>query len=246
MRILIDIGHPAHVHYFKNFIRLMRTQGHDFFISARDKEMTHYLLRSLKIDFYNRGKGSASTFGKIIYMIKADFMLLKQAKKYKPDLLVSFGSPYAAHVSSLLGKPHIVFDDTENAKFGQMFYRPFSNHVLSPSCFKRDFGRKHIKYNSYIELCYLHPNYFNLDVSKLSNNNIDINEKYVIVRFVAWNANHDIGHKGISYENKLKVVTEFSKYAKVYISSEKELPPTLERYRLKINKESIHHILGFA
>ena len=28
MRILIDIGHPAHVHYFRNFVRAMEERGH--------------------------------------------------------------------------------------------------------------------------------------------------------------------------------------------------------------------------
>jgi len=27
MKILIDIGHPAHVHYFRNFIKMMESNG---------------------------------------------------------------------------------------------------------------------------------------------------------------------------------------------------------------------------
>ena len=44
MRILIDIGHPAHVHYFKNFIWQMQKKGHEFMITARDKEVALNLL----------------------------------------------------------------------------------------------------------------------------------------------------------------------------------------------------------
>ena len=39
-------------------------------------------------------------------------------------------------------------------------------------------------------------------------------EKYVIIRFVAWNASHDLGHKGISIENKINAVKEFSSMLK--------------------------------
>ena len=53
------------------------------------------------------------------------------------------------------------------------------------------------------------------------------NKKYVLLRFVAWNAHHDIGHSGLSIEMKFKAVKEFSKYAQVFISSEKELPDDL-------------------
>ena len=30
MKILIDMNHPAHVHYFRNFIKLMEAKGHEF------------------------------------------------------------------------------------------------------------------------------------------------------------------------------------------------------------------------
>jgi asparagine synthase (glutamine-hydrolysing) len=62
-------------------------------------------------------------------------------------------------------------------------------------------------------LAYLHPTYFTPDKSILNELNINENEKYVIIRFVSWNATHDFGHKGISYENKLKAIKEFEKYS---------------------------------
>ena len=40
LKIFVDIGHPAHVHYFRNFIKLMQDKGHEFFVSARDKEVS--------------------------------------------------------------------------------------------------------------------------------------------------------------------------------------------------------------
>ncbi len=39
MRILVDIGHPAHVHFFKNFIWEMEKRGHEFIVTARDKDV---------------------------------------------------------------------------------------------------------------------------------------------------------------------------------------------------------------
>ena len=32
MRILFDIGHPAHVHYFKNLIELLKKNGNQILI----------------------------------------------------------------------------------------------------------------------------------------------------------------------------------------------------------------------
>ena len=68
----------------------------------------------------------------------------------------------------------------------------------------------------------------------------------MIVRFVAWNASHDLGHKGISVANKLKTVREFSKRGRVFISSESELPKEFEQYRLPTHPNRIHDVIAFA
>ena len=54
MKIFIDIGHPAHVHYFKNFIWIMQEKGHVVYISARNKEVALDLLDYYKIHYFNR------------------------------------------------------------------------------------------------------------------------------------------------------------------------------------------------
>jgi predicted glycosyltransferase len=247
MKIFIDIGHPAHVHYFKNLIKIMAKEDNaKFVVTSRDKEMAHYLLKSNNISFINRGKGKDSVLGKLLYLVKADFQILRLALKEKPDLFISFGAPYVSQVSFLLGVPSITLDDTENAKLGQMFYKPFSKLILSPSTFYKDFGVKHKKFNGYMELSYLHPNYFKPDVSVLNDINLKEGESYSILRFVKWKAHHDIGHNGINEENKILVVNQLLKFGKVFITSEGDLPKEIEKYRINIAPEKIHSILFYA
>jgi predicted glycosyltransferase len=40
MRILIDVLHPAHVHFFRNFHTEMEERGHELCITARSKDRT--------------------------------------------------------------------------------------------------------------------------------------------------------------------------------------------------------------
>ena len=247
MKILIDIGHPAHVHYFKNLIKIMSNSSKaEFLVTSRDKEMAHYLLNYNKISFINRGKGKNSVVGKLLYLLKANLQILRLALKFKPDLFISFGAPYVSQVSFLLNVPSITLDDTENAKLGQIFYRPFSKLILSPSTFYRDFGSKHQKFNGYMELSHLHPNYFNPDISVLGDLGLKHDETFTILRFVKWDAHHDIGHKGISNENKILAVKELLKFGKVFISSEGPLPLEIEKYRINIAQEKIHSVLYYA
>lgn len=246
MRIFIDIGHPAHVHYFRNFIKIMKDKGHCFFVCARDKDVTHSLLNHYQIEYTSRGKGKNSLVGKIVYIIQADRIIFKLAKKFKPDLFLSFGSAYVAHVSKLLRKPHIAFDDTEHAKFEHLMYIPFTDVILTPECFNKSLGPKQLRFDGYMELCYLHPNYFTPDSSIINLLGMDKDERYIIMRFVSWKASHDIGHSGLSIDMKIKAVTELSKFAKVFISSEEELPKDLKEYQIKIPPERIHDILYHA
>src|SRR4051812_25746750 len=107
MRIFLDIGHPAHVHYFKHFIAMMSQRGHSFFITARDKEITFNLLDHYSLPYVSRGKGGKGLLGKLLYIPRAGWLIYRQARKFKPDVFLSFASTYAAHASWLYGRPHI-------------------------------------------------------------------------------------------------------------------------------------------
>ncbi len=246
MKIFLDIGHPAHVHYFKNFIRLMMEKGHHFAITARDKEFIHLLLKYEGFNYYNRGPGKKNSIGKFFYMFAADKLLFKQAKKFKPDIFLSFASPYAAQVSWIFKKPHIVFDDTAHAKFNHLFYRPFSNAFINPTSFNRNFGENQIKFDSYMELCYLHPNYFKADNNILNELGVRRDEKYAIIRFVSWGAQHDIGQSGLNYTEKIELVRQLDGHCKIFISSEDQLPENLNKFRFNLEPQRMHDALAFA
>lgn len=246
MRILIDINHPAHVHYFRNFYKIMTAKGHQLLVVSRNKEIEHNLLNLYSIPFVDRGKGKSGKFGKFIYLMYADLKLFFIALRYKPDVFLNFLHPYPSHVAKLLRKVSLVFSDTEHAKLHHRLTVPFATKVLTPSCYRIDLGKKHIRFNGYMELCYLHPNYFQPDPSVLTLLNVTGSERYVIIRFVSWAAAHDFGHTGMSLAAKRRVVVELSKHAKVFISSEGTLPEDLEKFRIKIPFHKMHDALYYA
>jgi predicted glycosyltransferase len=247
MKIFIDIGHPAHVHYFKNFIWAMQAKGHRILITARDKEVTFKLLEYYQIPYLNRGKGRKGFFGKMGYILEANLFLRKHALKFQPDIFLSFGSPYAAQAAWLMGKPHIAFDDTDNNIFEHIMYVPFTKAILTPSFYKKDHGPKQIRFDGFMELCSLHPNRYGIvqdgQKKKLLN---DTSEKYIILRFVSWEASHDMGHSGLSMNDKYALVNELSKYAKVVISSETALPDDLKKYGYSVHPALMHEMLAGA
>lgn len=245
MNILIDIGHPAHVHLFRCFAHDMEEQGHKVLFTCRDKEFEIALLKAEGFDFICFGKKFKTTTGKICGLIKFDIQELITCLKFKPDVLLSHGSMYAAHAAWIYQKPHISFEDTYN--FEQIrLYEPFTKAILTADYDHPFISKKEIHYAGYHELAYLHPNRFSPDKSVLKELGVEDGEKYVLLRFVSWNATHDAGHKGMSFENKLRAVKEFSKYARAFISSERGLPEELAKYKLPTAPERVHSVMAFA
>jgi hypothetical protein len=244
MKIFIDIGHPAHVHYFRNFIKVMNEKGHEFFITARNKEVTHELLNYYRIPFKSRGNGRRGYLGKFLYIFEADYKLLKEAKKFNPDLFLSFSSSYAAQVSKIMGKPHIAFDDTEHAKYEHLMYVPFTDCIITPFCFKKDFGKKHIRFKGTMDLAYLHPKYFFDDTNYLKELNLT-STTFFILRFVSFNASHDRSQKGISNKYKSIIIDLLKDHGRVLISSEYNLSG-YEEYLYKGNPAKIHTLMKHA
>lgn len=245
MKILIDIGHPAHVHLFKNFAKEMIDKSHEVLFTCRDKEFEIFLLKNNGFHYISFGKKYKSLLGKVWGMLKFDWKEFNVARKFKPDLFLSHGSPYAAHVAYLMCKPHLSFEDTFNYEQVRL-YEPFTKVIFTSDYRHPCVSKKEIHYSGYHELAYLHPKRFTPNGSILEELGVVGNEKYVIVRLVSWKATHDVGHKGIFYENKLKAIEEFSKFAKVFISSEAELPEELRKYQIKIEPHRMHDALAFA
>jgi predicted glycosyltransferase len=245
VKVLIDIGHPGHVHLFKNFAKTFQERGHSVLFTVREKEFECELLRSFDLKYILLGKNFTSLAGKIFGILKFDINLLRVALKFKPDIFFSHGSMYAAHVATVLGKPHISMEDSGNMEQIRL-YRPFTKAILTPDILKEELGSKQIRYKGYHEISYLHPNYFTPDINVKRLLGLKDTDRFCIVRFVSWNATHDLGKTGLTPKEKIGFVNELSKSLTVFITSEKELPDEIKRYQIRLSPHLIHHALAFA
>jgi len=245
MNILIDIGHPAHVHLFKHFAWAMLENGHEIFFTCREKEFEIYLLEKYGFRYKSFGKKFISLPGKLFGLLKFDLLEFIQGLKSKPDILLSHGSMYAAHAAFLLRRPHISFEDTFNMEQVSL-YLPFTKVILTGKYPHPELGNKEIQYAGYHELLYLHPNIFGENRSGHEILKLDKNDKYILIRFVSWQASHDKNHSGFSIDNKIKTVNEFSKFGKVFISSESVLPSELSKFKIEIDPNQMHNVIASA
>jgi len=244
VKVLFDIGHPAHVHLFRNAINCLKKRGYQVEVTARDKDIAIELLKNYNINYKRIGKNKKGILKKALNMIIIDYKLLLIAKKFEPNLIVSAGSPYAAHVSKILKVPSIAFVDTEHANLTAKITYPFTYIICTPSCYKKDHGKKQVRYEGYHELAYLHPNKFTPDPKVLIKLGLNEKEKIIIVRLVSWEASHDIKDKG--FERSQDIIKILEHYGKVIITSEKKLPEELRPYKMNVPPEDMHHLLNYA
>lgn len=247
MNILIDIGHPAHVHIFKNLSWILIKNGHNILFTTRDKEYEIQLLHKYGFNFVSFGKNKKTVIGKIFGLFYFNLQLIFISFKFRPNIYLSHGSPYAAQVAWLFRKPHISLEDSGNNEQIRL-YAPFSKVIITPDFLPNDLGKKQIKYKANHELSYLLPKYFKANESIYDILGIDSSQQYAILRFVSWFATHDSGQKGLTLIEKEKLVNFLiSKNIKVFISSERrELPENLKQFAIKIPPECMHDALAFA
>jgi uncharacterized protein len=245
-RILVDISHPAHLHFFRPAINIWQKRGTELIIVARDKDITLQLLDEYGLPYVCLSKARKGVIGLGIELIEHEGKLLSIIRKTRPDVLLEIAGTFIVHAGILTGTPSLVFYDTENAKLSNAITYPFATHVITPNCYQGNIGKKQITYEGYQELAYLHPNHFQPNPNILSEMDIHPDEKIIVVRFVAWESGHDVMLKGFSMDGKRTLVKELCKHGRVIITSENTLPPDLEPYRMKIAPSKIHHLMAYS
>ena len=244
MKITIDINHPAHTHFYKFFINEMKNRGHQVFVTVSQKDVNLTLLKKYDIDYCPMGTYGENVMQKILNLPLQDLKRFQYLKKIKPDIFLGCGSIGASHVSKLLNRECINFYDTEISEEQLVLFQPFTDVIFTPLSFRRIIPKKQIRYNGWHQLAYLSPNRFIPDNSIFDDLCIDKGRDFVGMRFVAWNASHDIGHKGI--QNEIELVKRIEKKCDVFITSEKKLPKKLEKNRFKLSPEKLHSLLYYS
>ncbi len=246
MKVLFDVAHPAHVHFFKNMIRGLAERGHQAHIVSRDKDVTNALLERLGLSYETVGAPRKSLLGMAGELLHRDWALIKAARAFHADMIVT-RNPAGAQAGRLLGIPAI-FDTDDGKAAGIHFWAaaPFAHAITTPDCNDEDYGRRHIKYPGYKQSAYLHPDHFTPDRGVLQALGVAPGERYFIVRFVAMAASHDVGEGGLPLSVKQALVDKLRAHGRVFVSSEGEMPEALVPLKFPLPPDRMHDALAFA
>ena len=239
MKILFDLNHPAHVHLFKNFIFFLRNNNHNVFVTARNKDSTYDLLEHYKIDYVRLSNPKKGLLGALLELVGRTVKLYMLNKKH--NFPVAFGtSPSIALLTKIAGVKSINFneDDDDTVPFFTKSTYPFTSKIVNPDCIIHNkWKSKRLFHSSLHELAYLHPNNFTPNRKVLQKYGLKEKE-YIIVRFSALKAHHDISARGISknlWEKIESLLAGFKIVKSIEFSINHEIDPW-----------DMHHVLAFS
>lgn len=246
MRVLIDIGHPAHVHFFRHPIEQLHRRGHHILITSRRKEMATDLLDAFGLEHVTLS-AAGGRGGMLGELIVRDFRLVRAVRRWRPDVMAEIGGIFIAHAGAMTGVKSMVFYDTENARLQNLLTYPLATRLFVPRCYAGwTPKRRTVRYPGYHELSYLHPSYFVPQRELAVANGLAADRPTFLIRLVAWKANHDVGDRGLTAEAVRRVAARLGMHGKVLLSAEGELPADLELLRYGGDPAAIHHVMAYC
>lgn len=250
MNILVQLSHPAHFHLYKNAISQWREDGHQVYVLIKTKDILEDLLKNAGIPYCNilPVAHRKSKLGILWDMLVRDWRMLRFCQKHKIDLLTG-STPEVAQVGWLLRRKVVNTTEDDAHIIGAVVkaMQPFVRCLLSPiSCNMGPIENRTIHYPGFHKLAYLHPKRFTADKEVVRRHGINPDKPYFIIRFAKLNAHHDSGVSGISTDIAQHLIGMLSPHGRIYITSERQLEPQFEQYRLQINPLDIHHVMAFA
>ncbi len=245
MRILIDVLHPKHAHFFRPLVRRWIKKGHVVKVTTRDKDITHELLDLFRIPYI-----CLSTQANGIRMI-AELLghwrrLVVLLREFRPDVVMSIGGIMTSIPCKIMGIPNMALTDTETATLGNNISFPFADCILTPEWFTKDFGRRHFRYRSFHEWSYLHPDEFRPDPEIVRAEGINPDEPYAVVRFVRWDALHDRGEEGLRKHDAIRLMNGLAEKMKIVLTSETKVPQELSKYTTRVRVDRMHHVMALS
>jgi uncharacterized protein len=185
-KVIFDLGHPAHVNLYKNFISILDKEEIDCFISVLDRgkvvKIAEKELSGKRIFVTGKHKGNLWSIifqANILKFLKLIILIFKE----KPT--VGFGTGYIlGGAMSLFNKRSYQFDDDPERKWVVFLEKHLSTQVFFPPIIEAYKDKKITVFNALKEWSYLSPTYFVPNIDVLKEYNLEA-KNYIFIREVS-------------------------------------------------------------
>ncbi len=247
MRVLFDVVHPAHVHFYRFMIKELVDRGDEILVVSRPKDVTTQLLDELAIPHRVVGSGPRSGWlGQGSELLSRVASIVSISRDFKPDVICT-RNPSGAIASRFVPGAKGLFDTDDGKQAGPVYHlaHPFATMTTLPDCLPESTKRRHVGYPSYKSLAFTHPDRFTPDPTIRQELGVG-DEPYFIVRTVALSAAHDHGEEGLPHAAARAIVELLQQRGRVFVSGEADLPQDFRELQFPGRKDRFHDALAFA
>jgi predicted glycosyltransferase len=210
MKIAVFAYTTAQLYFYKNIISLLESKGHEVNLLIREYREIRGVAEQLELNYFVFSKASSSKFSKILSVPFDIIRASKFIKNNNVDITTGFGL-YNTLAGKMSDVPDLTFGDSEpnvnkiSYSIQYKLFMPFVKCYVTPSSFRQNMGERHVRVDSFKEMSYLHPKYFQPSIKTIQDLGLEEN-KYVVLRFNSFDAVHDVGKFGFSDDDKIRLV----------------------------------------
>lgn len=249
MSVLIDISHPAHVHFFRPLAQALIADEVPVHIVARDKDVTVRLLEAfdLPCEVLRMGRPGAGRLSAAAELLRRSLALRRRIRRHKVEVVLT-RNPSGA-IAAYGTRATSIFDTDDGRGVGIHYWaaRPFADIITSSVHDPEDHGRGHRRYRALKAHMFLHPDGFAPDPA-VRRKYLGDDEQFCVVRFSAHDASHDRRIEGITPEGRRAIMERLVRFGPVLVSIERQ-GLQLQRGRdeaAPVAPEDFHHLLATA
>ncbi len=246
LRVLLDINHPSQAHVIRAVYEALRQRGHLMEVVARDKDVTHSLLRSFEVPFRSISRPRRGRLGAAIELVDREIRFYSIVRRFRPHVLLGT-SVHAARASRLFGGRSVILNE-DDARAVPLFCRlayPGAHRIVTPDCLRHEnWGTRHRTYPGTQKLMYLHPHRFVPDLRVAGQ--LGLPDSFALVRLSSLEAHHDAGRRGLGCGAVVRLASELRGQAEIFVSTERPMAPPEGTRALHIPPEKIHHVMASA
>lgn len=227
MRVLLEVSHPAHVHFFTPIGKELLGRGHEVVLALRDKDVALALAERTGIanrqpppgrwSGHRPGQGMVARAPELLARIQWLRSLIA-AERF--DLVVT-RNPSGVIAARRARIPSIF--DTDDGRSAGLHFRlaaAFASVITSPELLPERLGPRHETYPALKASVFLHPDRFAPDPDVLDLYGLMPEDRLFVARFSANDASHDSGVRAIPDELIEKICLKLRSAGHVVLSRE--------------------------
>lgn len=221
--VLIDVSHPAHVHFYRPLAQIMSARGDDVLFAGRRKDVALELLESTGVPFVVTSEAARqrSRVADAAELLQRVIRLRRLIRDTKPDVLLTRNP--SGVLAGIRTRTWTVFDTDDGRAVGLHYWlgAPFADVVTSSVHDPEHHGSRHLRYRALKPHAFLHPDRLRLVPPDATDLHLGTTPLFA-VRWSRHDASHDGPIRGVPPATRRAILALLQERGHVVLSGEGE------------------------